>query len=222
MPTGYEYSVLRTITKAEAVHQEIRWRILSGALVPGATVNQEELARELGVSATPVREALRRLESEGLVRFMAHTTVRVPLLSLRELDELYAIRLSLDPLAARLATTNAKAEEIEAIQTVLVEAAPDGQGRDRFDSNRAFHRAVYAASGNLELVALLERLWDRTERYRYILVTTREDEPAAARDHSLIAEAIAGGNADLAGRLLATHVQRSHEIIGRVLRKWSE
>ena len=85
--------MLNSVTKTEAAYQNLRWNILTGSLAPGLGMNQETLARELGVSPTPVREALRRLESEGLVRFAAHSTVNVAPLSLRELDELYQVRL---------------------------------------------------------------------------------------------------------------------------------
>lgn len=211
--------MLKAMTKAEAAYQEIRWRILTGLLPPDATMNQEELARELGVSATPLREALRRLESEDLVHFVAHSTVRVSRLSLREFNELYAIRFSLDPLAARLAAETATASEIDQMLKLVAEGEPETESRDRFQINRAFHRAVYSASGNLELASLLDRLWDRTERYRFILVTTGADETASTHDHSRIAHTIAKRDGELAAKLLATHVKRSHDIIAVILQK---
>jgi len=207
------------MTKAEAAYQELRWRILTGVLSPDAMMNQEELARELGVSATPLREALRRLESEDLVQVVAHSIVRVSPLSRREFDELYAIRLLLDPQAARLAAEIAKPEEINQMLKLASESSPGTQSRDRFEANRAFHRAVYSASGNLELAALLDRLWDRTERYRFILVAAGADEPASTRDHSQIAETIAKRDGELAASLLATHVKRSHDMIAVILKE---
>lgn len=209
--------MLKAVTKAEAAYQEIRWRILTGTLPPDATMNQEELARELGVSATPLREALRRLESEDLVHFVAHSTVRVSRLSLREFDELYAIRFSLDPLAARLAAEMATPSEIDTMLSLASGRDPEGLSRDRFEINRAFHRAIYSASGNHELAALLERLWDRTERYRFILVTTGADETASTHDHIHIAGIIAERDGDVAAQLLATHVKRSHDILADIL-----
>ena len=91
--------MLGNVTKAEAVYRETRWRIITGALPPATAVNQAELAGEFGVSQTPVREALLRLESEGLVVFLAHSMVKVSPLDLQELDELYAIRVELDSFA---------------------------------------------------------------------------------------------------------------------------
>jgi Bacterial regulatory proteins, gntR family len=97
-PPGVERPALQTVTKAEAVYLETRARILSGALSPGLQVNQEALAASLGVSITPLREALRRLEMEGLARLEAHRTVVIAPLIGRELDELYVIRMELDAL----------------------------------------------------------------------------------------------------------------------------
>src|ERR1700730_14446555 len=100
-------SFLQIGTKAEAVYQELRRRILSSVILPGSMLSQEALAVQLGVSITPLREALRRLETEGLVKTLAHRTMTIPPLTRKEVRELYAVRLQLDPLAAKLAAENA-------------------------------------------------------------------------------------------------------------------
>jgi DNA-binding GntR family transcriptional regulator len=211
--------LLKNMTKAEATYQEVRWRILTGVLSPNATINQEELARELGVSATPLREALRRLDGEDLVDFVAHSTIRVSGISLRELDELYGIRYVLDPLAARLAAEVGTSQEINDILKLATWSSSESQSRTRFEANRAFHRAIYESSGNLELAALLDRLWNRTDRYRFILVTTGADAPASAIEHMHIAETIARRDGELAAQLLAAHIKRSHDIIATLLQE---
>src|SRR5262249_3959352 len=90
-------------TKGELAYTRVRGLIVTGALEPGSTLNQETLARELGISTTPLREALGRLESEGLVELGAHRDARVTPLTGDEARDLLELRLSLDPLAARLA-----------------------------------------------------------------------------------------------------------------------
>src|SRR4051812_45764588 len=94
---------LRYVSKADAVYAEVRRRILDGELAAGSSVNQEQFAAQLGVSTTPLREALRRLESEGFVRTVAHRDVVVAPLDRNELVALYEVREELDPLAASLA-----------------------------------------------------------------------------------------------------------------------
>src|SRR5437763_8262726 len=106
-PLGARTERLRFTTKAEAVYGELRSRILAGSLEPAARLNQEALALEFGVSVTPIREAVRRLEAEGLVQLQAHKTVLIAPLSGEELEEIYELRLQLDPFAASIATTRA-------------------------------------------------------------------------------------------------------------------
>lgn len=214
--------MLASLTKAEAVYREARWRILTGALPPGAPVNQAELASEFGVSPTPVREALRRLESEGLVVFIAHSMVMVSPLDLQELDELYAIRVDLDSFAGRLAASNRTDEDVARLKELL--APPAGALTDRFERNREFHRSVYRASGNQQLIALLDRLWDRTERYRIVLVANEADGRGesyvashSADEHKAIANAVIKGDGDRVGSLLGEHVQHSHDLIRSML-----
>jgi DNA-binding GntR family transcriptional regulator len=214
--------VLANLTKAEAVYRETRRRILTGALPPGTTVNQAELATEFQMSPTPVREALRRLESEGLVIFVAHTMVTVSPLDLKELDDLYAIRVNLDSLAGQLAATNRTEEDIAKLKDLL-QPVPTTDPRDRSERNRRFHRAVFAASGNQQLTLLLDQLWDRTERYRIVIVATEMDGSAhhehshSDDEHRAIASAVFDGDPELVSKLLRAHVQHSHDLIRAML-----
>ena len=215
-------AMLANLTKAEAVYRETRWRILTGALRPGIPVNQAELATEFQMSPTPIREALRRLESEGLVVFIAHTMVTVSPLDLKELDDLYVMRVALDPLAGRLAALNRTADDVARL-TDFLDPPVSGDPRHRFEHNREFHRAVFSASGNQQLTRHLDQLWDRTERYRIVLVANEVDGSARyERDHSdddhrAIATAVFDGDADGVSDLLKVHVQRSHDLIRAML-----
>lgn len=215
--------MLASLTKAEAVYRETRWRILTGALAPGTAVNQAELAGEFGVSPTPVREALRRLESEGLVVFIAHSMVMAAPLDLQELDELYAIRVDLDSFAGRLAASNHTDEDVARLKDLLAPAR-DGALTDRFERNREFHRTVYRASGNRQLTVLLDQLWDRTERYRIVLVANEADRHGdrylrshSDDEHKAIANALFKGDSERVGNLLSNHVQHSHDLIRSML-----
>lgn len=218
--------MLASLTKAEAVYRETRWRILTGALPPGTPVNQAELAAEFQMSPTPVREALRRLESEGLVVFVAHTMVTVSPLDLKELDDLYAIRVDLDSLAGRLAATNRTEEDIAKLKELL-EPGDGIETRGRLGRNREFHRAVFSASGNQQLTRLLDQLWDRTERYRIVLVakemdgSSRYERSHSDDEHRAIAAAVFDGNAERVATLLRAHVQHSHDLIRAMLEEAS-
>src|ERR1700730_11499936 len=141
------------VTKAEAAYIETRARILGGMLAPGLAVNQEALAAELGLSITPLREALRRLEMEGLIRLEAHRTIVISPLTSQELDEIYVIREELDPLAAGMTAAKAAWAQIEEIGR----RARQQTARDpvlQLERNRGFHRAIYASCGNRALITL--------------------------------------------------------------------
>jgi DNA-binding GntR family transcriptional regulator len=208
---------LQAVTKAEAVYIETRSRILKGTLAPGLAVNQEALAADLGVSITPLREALRRLEMEGLIRLEAHRTMIITPLTSKELEETYAIRTELDPFAAGLAASNVSTAQLEVIYRLARQKAVSDPVL-QLERNRGFHRAVYSSCGNHALINLLEQLWDRTDRYRLILI--REEllrRSTWQQDHIDLADALAGRKADLAARLMRAHIKRSLARIVRVM-----
>jgi DNA-binding GntR family transcriptional regulator len=217
-PPGVRARVpMLTATKAEAVYLETRGRILTGGLSPGLNVNQESLAADLGVSITPLREALRRLEMEGLIRLEAHRTVVIAPLTGQELDELYVIRIELDSLAAGLAAVNASESDITTIGQ-LARQKPVREPVVQLERNRAFHRAIYASCRNGALVAYLDQLWDRTDRYRLILVKQELLGGMASRqDHIDIADAIADRDADRAARLTRNHIAGSRALIADIM-----
>jgi DNA-binding GntR family transcriptional regulator len=199
-------------TKAEAVYDEIRRRILTGVLEPSAPLNQDALAPELGVSVTPVREAVRRLEAEGLVRFQAHKTVIVASLSREELSEIYDLRLRLDPYAASLATTHATDEEVDEIDRLARTPASDDPV-EQVALNRIFHRGIYSRCANGLLIEILDRLWERTDRYRIMLVSRDVDVLAAAREHVEISEALRARNPRTVARLTRAHIANARSLI---------
>jgi len=216
-PAKFARTPLLMVTKAEAVYIETRARILTGVLPPGLNVNQESLAADLGVSITPLREALRRLEMEGLIRLEAHRTVVIAPLTGGELDELYVIRIELDSLAAGLAAAKAPEAQLDTIGR-LARQKPAHEPVAQLERNRAFHRAIYASCGNGALISYLDQLWDRTDRYRLILV--KEEligGPASRQDHIDIADAIANRDAVRAARLTRDHIARSRTLIANIM-----
>ena len=203
---------LHVATKAEAVYQELRSRILEGSIQPASTLNQEALAATLGLSITPLREALRRLESEGLVRLEAHRTMTIAPLTRRELHELYAVRLQLDPFAAALTAREASDDtlgEIERLARKRIERNP----RALLQHNRTFHHAIYSSCRNLVLIGTLDQLWNRTDRYRLIVLQNRIQERAAEEEHREIAAALLGRDARRVADLVHRHVEKTQRLI---------
>lgn len=203
----------RWATKTDVAHRSLRVRILDGTLAPGSVMDQEALAAELGLSTTPVREALRRLEAEGLLHQVAHRAIRVPELSRTELDELYAVRVEMDPFGARLGAL-AATDELRAHLRGLLASVDHGGA---LDGNRELHRAMYCNCGNTVLIEMLDRLWERAERYRIILLQDDHTAHLAHAEHEQLVEAFCTGDTDRLGELLRQHLQGSHRALtGRI------
>ncbi|MEU8638130.1 GntR family transcriptional regulator [Amycolatopsis sp. NPDC048633] len=200
------------LTKNAYVYEELRRRILAGELTQGQSISQEQLAAELGVSTTPLREALRRLDAEGLVNLDAHRDARVTRLNAEEARSLFEIREKLDPLAAKLAATRRTDADVSAIEAALKELEPlsASTGFESLLVHRAFHRSVYTASHNPLLSSLLEGLWDKADRYRQVGLQSKpdsaEDRERVRREHIAIAEAVISGDAREAERTMKKHV----------------
>jgi DNA-binding GntR family transcriptional regulator len=195
-------------TKADAAYVELHRRIVEGELRPGAVLDQGALARELNVSTTPVREALRRLEMEKLVEMSAHRDARVVPVSPQDFRHLYEVRLELDPLAAGLAAERATKAEIDAI--VRLGNAAGKTALKQASVNRRFHRAVYNACHNPVLAGELDSLWDRTDSYRLALLSAFPGEATLANhEHSAIAAAVKNRDPAEVRALVRAHLEDS-------------
>jgi DNA-binding GntR family transcriptional regulator len=192
------------------VYSALRERILSGDLPRGAKLRQASLADELGVSRTPLREALRRLSAEGLVEFSPNRGATVSELDFGDMRHAWSARVALEPGAARLAAERRHAPAIAAMRAAIADQrAAAGRKIESFAANRAFHLALAAASGNPHLTRFAEMLW--VPRLGVPIYQAQAAEPAGpqawADEHERIADAIAAGNADAAERLTRAHVQ---------------
>lgn len=160
--------VPRFRSKSDLAYEEVRRLIVAGTYAPGAVIGQAKLAHELGMSTTPLREALKRLAAEGLVELGAHRDAQVISLSREEAQNLYEIRLALDPLACSLAARHRGSTDLSRIDAALseLEAFTEASTNAALDANRRFHRATYIASANPTLVSILGGIWDKTNLYR--------------------------------------------------------
>jgi DNA-binding GntR family transcriptional regulator len=197
------------LTKSDHAYQQVRLRILEGVLTPGSVIDQEALATELGLSTTPVREALRRLESERLVISRAHRDTIVAPVSLELLDEVYAIRLVLDPLAVALAAVNATPEHLQGMAEILDAELEIPSTVHHLHHNRDLHREIYRACGNTIMIQVLDSLWDLTDRYRMITLQHNTSVGNAAAEHAAIVAAVVARKPERASGLMRDHVAES-------------
>jgi DNA-binding GntR family transcriptional regulator len=201
-------------TKSDFAYRRVRELILSGQLEPGAVINQATLARQIGISTTPLREALRRLKQQGLVELDAHRDARVTPLDAEEARDLLEVRRSLDPLAASLAAERRTKPDVAEMRASLegLQALPSNPTVEQLVAHRRFHSAIYRASHNALLVETLDGLWDTADRYRrHGLQVERSAEERATKDreHTLLFEAIVEGDAETAAEVMRAHIQTS-------------
>lgn len=201
-------------TKSDLAYSRVRELVLSGDLAPGAVIPQAVLARTIGISTTPLREALRRLKQEGLVELDAHRDARVRPLDATEARDLLELRRSLDPLAASLAAERRSDADLAEIRASLdgLEALSSSPSAGELRSHHRFHAAIHRASHNALLVQTLDGLWVKTDRYRrHGLEPGRSDaeRDARAAEHRLLFEAVRDGDAGTAAELMRRHVETS-------------
>src|ERR687889_870730 len=155
-------------TKSAYAYTRLREGVLSGEFAPGTVLNQAGLAKTIGISTTPLREALRRLKSEGLVELDAHRDARVSPLTAEEARDLLEVRRSLDPLAVGLAAERRSKEDIRAMRRAAIglESLGNDPTAAELATHRVFHAALYVASHNDLLITMLNALWDKPDRYR--------------------------------------------------------
>lgn len=158
-------------TVAEQVLERLRELLLDGSLPPGSRLDQADLAAQFGVSIVPIREALARLQSVGLVEIVPHRGVFVAKLSAEELVDIYTVREELEEQAAQIAVahlTDADVEEIEALGEAMASAAEAGDFRALLHHNRELHFAIYRAANRRHLYKLIEQMWDLSTRYAHL------------------------------------------------------
>jgi DNA-binding GntR family transcriptional regulator len=201
---------VRTRDNVEQVYKRVREAILEGEIAPGAAMSQVALADDLGVSRTPLREALRMLQSEGLVDAQANRRVTVKPVSATDLEELVVMRVALETEAIRLSVGRLGPEDLAALEGRLAEMSHFAQAKDYERWQRphsAFHRGLTAPAGP-RVNSLLAQLSDHAERYRRIHIE-RSPQAWQTEGHREILDACKACERERAAALLADHLSRT-------------
>lgn len=182
----------------------VRARIVSGAIAPGSALRQDALAAALGISKIPLREALHRLEQEGLLRAVANRGFFVAPMTREDAEEIYALRLTLEPEAAAAAAMAANAEERARAKAAF--AALKGGARDLGAANRRFHLALIAPGGRALTASIVERLQVLAERYVRKHLEPKGRRARATREHAALLKAWLARDGAAVARLTRAHV----------------
>ena len=196
-------------SRGSQAYEALLERIRSGDLKPGTRMREEDVAKMLDVSRTPVREALSRLQARGLIE-NANGGLAIVELNRPQTMELYAMRANLEGAAARFAAENASPGEIASLKHVCgLFSKYQGDAADFAKANTAFHQAIYEATHNRYLMKMLEDLNDSLALLRDTTFSVSGRAEAAKIEHEKIFAAIEKGKADQAERAARQHIENA-------------
>jgi DNA-binding GntR family transcriptional regulator len=200
----------------ELTYQMIRDKIISGEYQPGDWLRQEQLAQQLEVSYTPIRQALDWLVTDGLAEHVSHKGVRLTLINEKEIAEAYSLRLLLDPILARVAAENRSTADIKHLQDILEQLEKTttlDDMRDRRRLNREYHKTISESAVFKTLERLSEIVWNRFPDWMFYEGLYKEPDTITKRfarenkEHREILESIINQNAQLAKDLSIDHIR---------------
>ncbi len=200
----------------EVVFEALREAIIKGILKPGERLMEIQLAEELGVSRTPVREAFRKLELEGFVVMVPRKGAYVAGISLKDIAAVFEVRAALEGLAAGLAAeriTEGELEELERLLVQMAELIEKGEFSEFVKLDTQFHDVLYKSSRNQRLIQILSTLRDEIQRFRAVSLSYPGRMREALEEHRKIVEAIAARDEDLAKKLAAEHIENAEASI---------
>ncbi len=206
----------------DVVVESIRQAIISGQFPPGMRLMELQLAEEMGVSRTPVREAIRKMELEGLVVMIPRRGAYVADISIKDINEVYEVRTALDVLSAGLAAERIDKSEIQEMRELLAEEAALVEARDYpkiIDNDTAFHDVIYRASGNTRCMNIISNLREQITAIRGRSMPYPGRVEIMLKEHRAIFDAIAAGKVEKAQEAVRTHMENAEQTLLKVIKE---
>lgn len=206
----------------ETVCEALREAIKHGVLEPGERLMEVQLAEELGISRTPVREAIRKLEQEGYVIMIPRRGTYVSNVSVRDVKEIFEIRSALESLSTGLATMRIEPEELDRLRALLTEIEGHIQRHDIDQivaTDIEFHGLLYQVSRNDRLVAIISNLKEQLARFRTLSMSYPGRLQETLQEHRAMVEAIAAGDVEAARDAAERHMEQAEETLLKAMRK---
>lgn len=194
----------------DVVFENLRTAILEGNLKAGQRLMEVQLAEQLGVSRTPIREAIRKLELEGLVVMLPRKGAYVANMSFKDLIDVLEIRASLEGLAAFLAAERRRDEDIEELERVAKEFETSVREADIdnvLKKDVEFHEKIFLMANNKKLYQLITSLWEQVHRFRVTYVSNYDASLSLVDEHKRILEAVKSGDSELAKKYATEHIE---------------
>ena len=221
MPIDFEVTMNEYLPLRDVVFNTLRRAILRGELKPGERLMEIQLANKLGVSRTPIREAIRKLELEGLVLMIPRKGAEVAEITEKNLRDVLEVRCALEELAVQLACDRIERNRIRELH------AAAAHFRDILDSDditqiaaadEAFHDVIFKATGNERLIQLLNNLREQMYRYRIEYLKKKECYPQLLKEHATIMKAIEEHDKEKATRITGQHINNQVDTVVDTIR----
>lgn len=204
----------------EVVFNSIRGAIISGVLKPGERLMEVQLAEKMGVSRTPIREAIRKLELEGLVVMIARKGAYVADLSIKNITDVLEVRAALEGLASGLAALRMTEEEIKDLELTarhFEQAMNSNDVEGIIQTDIEFHEKIFKATRNEKLLQLTNSLMEQVQRFRVMYLNKAIKSTNLIKEHYKIAEAISKRNREMAENISKIHIQNAEKDMMRLL-----
>lgn len=206
----------------DVVFNTLREAILKGELKPGECLMELQLAAKLGVSRTPIREAIRMLEQEGLAVTIPRKGAEVARMTEKDMEDVLEIREALDELAAKIACTRMTEDQLKQLETIketFVESTRSHDVKRIAEADVSFHDVIYEATGNPKLVSMLNNLREQIYRYRVEYLKEEKNYPTLIGEHEAIVEALYARNQDEVVRAMHTHIENQASAVKEIIRE---
>ncbi len=208
----------------EVIFDTLREAIIVGELKPGERLMEVQLAEKMGVSRTPVREAIRKLELEGLVEMLPRKGAHVADLSVKDIMDVLEVRATLDGLASMLSATRITDEELKElkhVQSQFINYVEKDNLQGSIKKDVEFHDIIYRSSRNDKLIQIASNLREQVQRFRVIYIKDFSSTKELVKEHAEILDCILRKDPEAAQKCAQTHIVKQEEAIIKAVKRMS-
>ena len=222
MDMDFEVNMNEYLPLRDVVFNTLRKAILRGELKPGERLMEIQLANKLGVSRTPIREAIRKLELEGLVLMIPRKGAEVAQITEKNMQDVLEVRKALEELSVQLACERITPEQVEEMKMAAEDfrkVLKSGDVTKIAEADVKFHDIIFAATNNQRLITLLNNLREQMYRFRVEYLKQKECYPQLQEEHDKLIALISGGEVEEACELMGCHIDNQASTVSDVIRR---